>query len=125
MTKEYKTFQDIKAWQLGREFRHKVYTISKKFPQEEKFCLTQQIRRSVISITANIAEGYGRYSYQENINFCRISRGSVNETLDHLQTALDENYISQQEFTDLDQAGREIEKAINGYISYLKNQQKK
>ena len=120
MKREYKTSEDIKAWQMSRRFRRKIYDISKKFSGEEKYVLTSQIRRAVISVTANIAEGYGRYSFQENIQFCRISRGSINETLDHLYTALDEKYITKEKFNDLYQEGRKIEKATNGYISFLK-----
>lgn len=119
----YKSFNDIKAWQLGREFRKRIYSIANKFPTEEKFILTSQIKRSAISITANIAEGYGRYIYQENINFCRISRGSLNETIDHICAAYDENYINKDEFESPYREGRAVERAINGYIGYLKNQQ--
>lgn len=110
---------------MGREFRKKIYKITKKFPKEETFILITQIRRSANSITSNIAEGYGRYSWQENIQFCRTARGSVNEVLDQLYTALDENYITKKEFECLYQKGREVEKAINGYISFLEQQKKK
>ena len=114
-----KGFEGLKVWQLGRKFRRKIYEISRKFPKEEIYCLVQQIRRAAISITANIAEGYGRYHYQENIQFCRISRGSINEVLDHLYTALDEKYVFNKEFQQLYSQGREVEKVLNGYIGYL------
>jgi len=78
----HKTFEDIKAWQLGRKFRKEIYDMTKKFPKEEMYILTPQIRRATISITANIAEGYGRYFFQESIQFCRMARGSINEVLD-------------------------------------------
>ena len=121
----HKTFEDVKAWQLAREFRKKIYKITKKFPKDELYVLTSQIRRAVISIGSNIAEGYGRYSFQENIQFCRIARGSVNEVLDQLHVALDESYITKEEFDELYKEGRELEKAINGYISFLKQQKAK
>lgn len=114
-----KGFEGLKVWQLGRKFRKKIYEISRKFPKEEIYCLVQQIRRAAISITANIAEGHGRYHYQENIQFCRVSRGSINEVIDHLYTALDEKYISGKEFQQLYSQGREVEKVLNGYIGYL------
>jgi four helix bundle protein len=120
--KGYKTFEDIKAWQLATEFRRQVYGITKRFPEYEKFVLTPQIRRAAISISANIAEGFGRYSFQENIQFCRIARGSLNEVLDQFHVALDEKYIDEKEFEDLSNNGREVEKAINGYIGFLKDQ---
>ena len=112
-------FEGLKVWQLGRKFRKKIYEISRKFPKEEIYCLVQQIHRAAISITANIAEGYGRYHYQENIQFCRVSRGSINEVLDNLYTALDEKYIVEKEFQQLYSQGREVEKVLNGYIGYL------
>ncbi|MCG2692816.1 four helix bundle protein [Candidatus Parcubacteria bacterium] len=124
MYNQRKSFEDVKAWQLGRVFKNKIYTISNSFPKNELYGLVQQIRRAAVSITANIAEGYGRYSFQENINFCRISRGSTLETLDHLYTAINQKYITQQEFNTLYHEGREVERAINGYISFLKQQNK-
>ena len=122
MDKNFKSFESLKAWQLARDFKNKVYLISKEFPREELYILTNQIRRSVISITANIVEGYGRYNYQENIQFCRMARGSLLETLDHLYTAFDQKYISQDEFDGLYGQGREVERCLNGYIRYLNNQ---
>ncbi|SEF58596.1 four helix bundle protein [Algoriphagus boritolerans] len=74
-----RTFEDLEVWKKGRDVRLFVQTVVKKFPAEEKFALTLQIRKSSRSITNNIAEGYGRFFYQENIQFCRISRGSLTE----------------------------------------------
>jgi four helix bundle protein len=118
----YKRFEDLKTWQLGREFRKVIYQTSKLFPKSEQYNLTSQIRRAAVSITANIAEGHGRYYYQENIQFCRISRGSINEVLDHLYAALDEKYINQQSFDKLYEQGREVERTLNGYLGYLERQ---
>ena len=118
----YKRFEDLKAWQLAREFRKAIYQITKSFPKSEEYILVSQIRRAAIPITANIAEGYGRYYYQENIQFCRISRASINEVLDHLYTVLDEKYITQQVFDRLYKQGREVEQVLNGYIRYLERQ---
>jgi len=117
-----KTFEDIKAWQLNREFRKNVFEAIKRFPKHENFALIPQIRRATISISSNIAEGFGRYSYQENIQFCRIARGSINEVLDQLYIAMDEKYITEIEFNELYKKGRGVEQAVNGYISFLKNQ---
>ncbi|MDD5031910.1 MAG: four helix bundle protein [Patescibacteria group bacterium] len=122
---EYHSFENVGAWQAGREFKNKIYEICKKFPKEESYCLSQQIKRSAISITANIAEGYGRYNYKENIQFCRISRGSTLETIDHLYTAIDQNYITQNEFENLYSLGRKLEWKINGYVNFLQNQPNK
>ncbi|MFA4834349.1 MAG: four helix bundle protein [Patescibacteria group bacterium] len=119
------SFEDIKAWQLARDFRENIYKITRIFPKEELYCLTAQMRRAVISITSNIAEGYGRYNFQENIQFCRMARGSLIEVLDQLYVALDENYINREEFNNLYNKGKNIERAINGYLGFLKGQQLK
>ncbi|MDD5032036.1 MAG: four helix bundle protein [Patescibacteria group bacterium] len=119
------SFEDIKAWQLDRDFRRNIYEITKSFPKEELYCLTSQMRRAVISISSNIAEGYGRYNFQENIQFCRMARGSLIEVLDQLYVALDEDYINQEKFNNLYQEGKNAERAINGYIGFLKEQQLK
>jgi len=71
-----------------------VYSVIRDLPTEEKYDLASQMRRAAISSSANIAEGYGRFHYQENIQFCRISRGSMYETQDHLITCIDNQYIS-------------------------------
>lgn len=118
----YNRFEDLKVWQLAREFKNEVYRISKKFPNHEQYNLVSQIRRAAVSITANIAEGHGRYHYQEAIQCLRIARGSLNEVLDHLYTALDQKYLSQELFDCLYAKGRDLEKAINGYIHWHQKQ---
>jgi four helix bundle protein len=117
------SFEDVKDWQLAREFRKNVYGMTKGFPKEELYCLVSQIRRAAISVHSNVAEGYGRYNFQENIQFCRMARGSVNEVLDQLHAALDEKYIDEIIFNDLYVEGRNVEATINGYINFLKEQQ--
>jgi len=122
MAEGYRRFEDLTVWQLARAFRHRVYRVSEEWPKQEMYGLTAQIRDAAVSVTANIAEGYGRYHYRENIQLCRISRGSLNEVLDHLHAALDEGYISQEIFNELYAQGREVERILNGYINYLKRQ---
>ena len=120
-----KSFEDLKVWQLARDLKKEIYAIIKEFPKKEDYYLSAQIRDAAISITANIAEGGGRYHYQEEIQFCRIARGSLNEVIDHLYTALDAEYITKDRFTNLYNKARETEKVLNGYLSYLKNIAKK
>ena len=81
-------FTDLETWQLARELRRDIYQVCKSFPREETFGLTSQIKRAAISVTANIAEGFGRFSYQENIQFSRQSRGSIYEVRDHLTAGI-------------------------------------
>jgi len=101
-------FMDLQAWKLARELRMRVYEISKKFPPEERHVLTSQIRRAAVSVTANLAEGYGRYSYQENSQFCRQSRASAYELRDHLTTALDQEYVSKEIWLETESLARRV-----------------
>ena len=115
------SFTDLEVYKECRLLRKEISNLTKThFPQEEKFVLTNQLIRSSRGVTAAIAEGHGRYHYQENIQYCRISRGSLIETLEHLITAFDEKFISTEELkyfkSKIDTCG----KLINGYINYLK-----
>ncbi len=115
-------FTDIEAWKLARNLRTEVYAIIKKLPSEEKFDLASQMRRAAISCTANIAEGYGRFHFKENIQFCRVSRGSLYESQDHLITCLDNGYITQDIYDKVWELSETTIKVLDGYIRYLKKQ---
>ncbi len=91
----------------------------KKFPPEEKYALADGMRRASRSTTENIAEGFGRYHFQENIQFCRHSRGSLHELIDQLITALDEKYITDSEFSSGKELIQRTLGLLNGYINYL------
>src|SRR5215813_10974699 len=91
----YNHFYDLPVYKTCRAFRQKISAIVKEhFPQKEDYYLKTQVLRSSRSITANITEGFGRFHYQENIQFCRQARGSLDETLEHMITAYDEEYLS-------------------------------
>lgn len=115
-----RTFEDLEVWKLGRQLRKDISLLVKSFPVEEKYRLTDQIIRASRSVTNNIAEGYGRYHFQENIHFCRQSRGSLNEIIDHLIVAYDEKYIDDIILSKLKNDCLNCIKVLNGYISYLK-----
>src|SRR5206468_38983 len=83
---------DFELYKIAREFRKHVYRLLKELPSEEKYALANQMRRAGVSVTNNIAEGHGRWHYQENIRFCRISRGSVDELIDDFNACEDEGY---------------------------------
>jgi four helix bundle protein len=119
-----KHFKDIEAWKLARELRVKAYSVIKQLPSEEKYDLASQIRRAAISCTANIAEGYGRFHYQENIQFCRISRGSMYEIQDHLITCIDNEYITTEIYESIWDLSMNAIKTLDGYIRYLNNNAK-
>jgi four helix bundle protein len=93
----YKGFRDLDCYKYGRELRQSIAKIILQFPKDERYELTSQIKRSSRSVTANIAEGYGKYTYSDTRHFFIISRGSITETIEHLITAFDENYISDEE----------------------------
>lgn len=109
-------FKDLLVWKLARELRVRVYAIAKALPSEEKYALSSQIRRAAQSIGANIAEGFGRYSYRENIQFCRQARGSAFEVRDHLVTAFDVGYIAKEEYVETDALAQRVIQSLNGYI---------
>jgi four helix bundle protein len=115
------SFTTLDVYKECRILRKNISLLVKThFPASEQRKLTDQILRSSRSITACVAEGYGRYHYQETIQYCRMSRGSLMETLEHLITAFDETYISSEELlefkTHIDKCGQ----LLNGYINYLK-----
>lgn len=114
-----RSFTELEAWKKARQLRKEISELSKSFPAEEKYSLVSQIKRSSRSVTANIAEGYGRFHHQENIQFCRISRGSLSETLDHLIVALDEGYIDESVLNSFQTKLEECLRVLNGYINYL------
>jgi four helix bundle protein len=115
------SFTDLETWKQSRKIRNIISDLVKNFPGDEKFRLTDQIIRSSRSIGNNLAEGHGRFHYQDNIRFCIIARGSLTETLDHLIVALDEKIISEEVLDSFQTDYESCLKLINGYIQYLKS----
>ncbi|MCD4772633.1 MAG: four helix bundle protein [Bacteroidales bacterium] len=118
-------FTSLICWQDARKIKLFFYNkVLPLLPKEEKFNLDIQSRKTTCSSTANIAEGYGRYHYQEGLQFYRISKGSTYESKDHLISCFDLGYIN----NDLYNEGLTlIEKAkisLNGYIKFVKTQKK-
>ena len=111
----------LQVWVRAKDFGLKVYKrVLPLLPPEEKWNLNSQIRRSSLSISANIAEGYGRFYYQDNVRFCYNARGSLEETLSHLVFAFDAKFIPETLYKELSAEGDEIDRMLNGYIAYLK-----
>ncbi len=109
-------FKELRVWQEARKLRVAVYRITRSFPKEESYGLVSQMRRAAGSVTANLAEGYGRFSYQENVQFCRQSRASIYELRDHFTTALDAAYISSEQYRELEDQAMHVVRLVNGYI---------
>ena len=120
MTEE-KGLETLKVWQKAIALAVTVHRqILPSLPPEEKWALTSQIRRSVQSIPANIAEGYGRYYYQEGVHYCFLVRDSLEETYSHLAIANKLGYITADMFTNLSGDIQDVRRLLNGYISFLK-----
>lgn len=120
MEKALYKLDDFELYKNCRNFRRKVYGVIKVLPPVEKYALDPQMRRAAISFTNNIAEGHGRWHYQENIQFCRMARGSLEEIIDDFNICIDEGYCQEIDFEELKEEAYELIKQINGYISYLK-----
>ncbi|MFY0698689.1 MAG: four helix bundle protein [Balneola sp.] len=114
-----RTFEDLKVWQIAHKISIDVFELTKRFPPDEKYRLKDQIIRSSRSISDNIAEGYGRFHYQENTQYCRQSRGSAYELINQLITAFDCKYINEEELSNKKLLVSECIKLLNGYIRYL------
>ncbi len=109
-------FTNLIAWQKSHELVLNVYKILKKLPNEEKFALADQIRRSSVSITSNIAEGFSRNTKKDKVQFYTISKGSLSELQSQLITARDLGYITDNDYKELDLMIEQSSKLISGII---------
>jgi four helix bundle protein len=114
------SFEDLEVYKLAREFSNKVTQLIKKLPKEEEYNLKGQMRRAKLSVTNNIAEGFGRYHYQENIQFCRQSRGSICELIDDFNECYANGYIDQTYQDQLKNEAYHLIKVLNSYIASIK-----
>jgi len=115
-----KSFRDIKVWNKAYELVLKVYKVTKEFPSDEKFSLTQQIRRSAVSIIANIAEGNKRKSDKDFGHFLNISEGSLEEVKCYLILSKDLNYLNENNYQQLFNLSEEVGRMLHGFIKSLK-----
>ncbi|OAI49748.1 four helix bundle protein [Nitrospira sp. SCGC AG-212-E16] len=114
-----RTFEDLDVWKVCRDLRTQIGTIVRTFPKEEQYRLRDQLIRASRSVTANLAEGYGRFHYAENIQFARQARGSLYEIIDHLTVAREEKLISDETFTLVREGVLRAVLVVNGFIRYL------
>jgi four helix bundle protein len=115
-------FENLIAWKKARAFKIMIARIARNFPASEEYKLRSQILKSSRSITALLAEGYGRFSYPDQLHFCIQARGSLSETINHLIDAFDENYIDEKTLEEFKVKGKEVELILNGYMRWLKKQ---
>lgn len=114
-----KTYSDLLVWQKSLSLVTEVYQISKRFPTDEQYSLTSQIRRCGISIPSNIAEGYGRNSKQDFIRFLRIAMGSLFELQTQLRIANNLNYSKKDDFNLIFEKSREVERMLSAFIKSI------
>lgn len=113
-------FTDLDAWKEGHKLVLIVYKTTKNFPKEERYALSDQMRRAVVSITSNLAEGFSRQSYKEKLQFYSIALGSVTEIQNQLYIAKDIEYILPEEFSDIMEQSIKVHKITNGLIKFSK-----
>lgn len=118
--KKISSFEDLRVYKMAREFGRKVDKLIKRLPATEKFRLIPQMSRAKLSITNNLAEGYGRYHFQENIQFCRQSRGSIYELIDDFIECSECGYIDEKRCKEYKEQGYRLIKVLKSYIARTK-----
>lgn len=116
-----KNFRDLRAWKESHLLVIQVYKLTKSFPKEEIFGLTNQLRRAVISITSNIAEGFGRGSSQDRIRFYIIALGSLYEVQNQLLVSKDIGYLEEKVWNEVEKQVIMVDKILNGLIKKSKS----
>ena len=120
----YQGFAELEVWKKARLLKNEIFNLVKSFPPDEKYRLTDQLIRCSRSINTQIAEGHGRKTFPDRIRFCVIARGSLIETVNHLIDAFDCLYINDEQLIYFRNKITEIEKMLNGYISFLDKKSK-
>jgi len=118
---KFRMFEDLEVYQVAREFRKKMYAVTRQLPDFEKFDLASQIRRAAVSLTNNIAEHHGRYHFADQVRFFLGSRGSLQELVDDLNVCHDEKYIENGKVEELKSEAWRVLGLINGYLRYLRD----
>ena len=109
-------FTDLVVWQKTHELAIEIYKTTKKFPKEEMYSLTSQMRRAAVSVTSNIAEGFGRIGYKEKLQFYYISHGSLIELKNQLLIAKDINYLKKEGFDILTSRLTQTHRLLRGLL---------
>lgn len=115
-------YEDLVAWQKAYELVLSLYRVTKQFPTDERFGLTQQIRRAAVSIPSNIAEGFGRHSRADYLRFLDMARGSTYEVQTQMRLAIDLDYFNDATINILEQIA-EVERILNGLIQSLRRKE--
>ena len=121
MNNTIKTFTDLYSWQESHKSVLMIYKLLRKYPSEEKFALCDQMRRASISITSNIAEGFGRQTIKEKIQFYYQAQGSLTEIKNQLITSKDLGYINQTDFSEISSQADIAHQLLQGLITKSKS----
>ncbi|MBR3077105.1 MAG: four helix bundle protein [Oscillospiraceae bacterium] len=115
------SFEKLVYWQKARQLTKEIYSLTSLFPKEEQYGLSAQIRRAAVSISSNIAEGYGRQYRADYIHFLNVSRGSCYEVMSQLLLCIDLGFIQEQQAKKSQELCEEIGKMLNSAIQSLQN----
>ncbi|MDP2981885.1 MAG: four helix bundle protein [Candidatus Latescibacter sp.] len=118
-----KTFRDLLVWQKSIELVVEIYKVTKRFPNDECYGLTSQMRRCAVSIPSNMAEGYGRNSPNDFARFLQISTGSLFELQTQIEISHKLNYVTSNDFDALYESTREIERMLSSFIRKVQEPQ--
>jgi len=118
---QYRTYKELDVWIKSRSLVKEIYIVTSSLPKEEIYSLVSQMRRAAVSVTSNIAEGYGRQYRKETIQFLHISRGSLYEMETQLYICTDLNYLSEEKVNTIILLIEETRKLLNGLIKYFEN----
>ena len=116
-----KTFKGLIVWQKSIDLVVLIYSITKKFPDDERFGLISQLRRAGVSVSSNIAEGFGRKTKGNFVHFLNISMGSLMEVETQLEISKRIGYIKETEYEEIYEASREVERLLSSLIRSIKN----
>lgn len=119
-----KRFEELNIWKLAIKITKEIYDLTAKKEFSKDFGLRDQIRRAIISVSSNIVEGFEKNNNNEFIRFLKIAKGSVGETRNQLHIALVVNYITNQEFEEINKELEDLAGQIGGFIIYLENKRK-
>jgi len=118
-------FEDIEAWQRARDLTGSIYRCTRDGPIGRDFGLRDQLRRSAVSVMANIAEGFGRKTNKDFASFLYTAKGSAMETVSHLYVALDQEYLDKDRFGSLKEGYEQVQKMLVSLIRYLESNPRK
>jgi four helix bundle protein len=118
-------FDELEVYQLSMGLACWIYELTAKLPESERYNLVSQLRRAATSVSANIAEGFGRYHYKENMQYCRMARGSLSETKSHMMLCVRLKFIEQSAYNEFITKYRNLSVKLNNYIKAIGTHVKK